>query len=183
MVMRFPNYLLLFYLIAFLFSSGCDFVYRILQKEGAEEKELIGETIPFQVNPKVVEIQKLLVLYGYKLGGVDGGLGPYTRQAIEAFQRDNNLKLTRFVDRATWEKLNMFGESSLVVNGDINVKVVQQALKNAGFNPGRIDGQYGSRTEEAIKKFQKAMGLKPDGRIGFKTLKELEDFIPGEDVR
>jgi len=168
----------------FLLSwSGCDFVYRILQKEGAEEKELIGESRSYdEANPKVVEVQKLLALYGYKLGRPDGKLGPYTREAIEDFQRDNKLKSSRFVDKATWEKLNMFSESGLVINGDVNIEVVQQALKNAGFNPGKIDGQYGPRSQEAVKKFQKAMGLKPDGRIGFKTLKELQDFIPGEDV-
>ena len=161
-----------------LLCCGCDAVYRILQKEGAEEKDLIGEIVPFESNPKVEEIQRLLNLYGYKVGAPDGQLGPNTRYAIRAFQEDNNLKVTRFVDNATWEALNAFNANGLVVEGEINVKTVQTALKNAGFNPGSIDGQWGPKTEENLRKFQKAMGLEPDGIIGFRTIKELADFLP-----
>ena len=39
---------------------GCDAIYRVLDKEGAEEKELIGEVIPFEKNLVVEEIQSLL---------------------------------------------------------------------------------------------------------------------------
>ena len=57
-----------------------------------------------------------------------------------------------------------------------NIKQIQIALKNAGYDPGSIDGVMGEKTEEAIKAFQKANGLEVDGRIGSKTwdvLKEL----------
>ena len=168
----------LWILIVIVLMTGCDFVYRLLQREGAEEKDLIGEMIPFEPNHKVEEIQKLLKLYGYQPGRIDGGLGYNTRVAIEKFQHDNELKATKFVDKATWEKLNIFNDRGLVTNGEVNFLMVQTALKNAGFNPGKVDGKEGQRTEEALKKFQKAMGLKPDGHIGFKTLAELNDFLP-----
>jgi peptidoglycan hydrolase-like protein with peptidoglycan-binding domain len=57
-----------------------------------------------------------------------------------------------------------------------NTKQIQIALKNAGYDPGSVDGVMGEKTEEAIKAFQKANGLEVDGRIGSKTwdvLKEL----------
>ena len=38
---------------------GCDALYRVLDKEGAEEKELIGVVIPFETNLVVEEIQHL----------------------------------------------------------------------------------------------------------------------------
>lgn len=164
--------------LVLFFSAGCDFIYGLLQKEGAEEKALVGATIPFEPSPKVVEIQKLLKLYGYQAGRIDGGLGVNTRNAIETFQQDNGLKVTKFVDKATWVKLNIFNDRQLVVDGEVNMMMVQAALKNAGFNPGKPDGKDGPKTLEAIRKFQKAMGLKPDGRIGFKTLSELYDFLP-----
>lgn len=169
-------------LLASLSVTGCDFIYRLIQREGAEEKDLIGTTIPYEPNLRVIEIQKLLGLYGYKPGTADGGLGPYTRKAIEKFQADNGLKQSRFVDYATWEKLHMFDKSGLVKDGEVNIQAVQQALKNAGFNPGKADGKAGPQTDEAVRKFQKAMGLKPDGRIGFKTLRELQDFTPTADA-
>ncbi|PIW68371.1 MAG: hypothetical protein COW10_02905, partial [Candidatus Omnitrophica bacterium CG12_big_fil_rev_8_21_14_0_65_42_8] len=52
-------------------------------------------------------------------------------------------------------------------------KEIQAALKNAGFNPGSIDGKIGPRTRQAIKDFQKSKGLVPDGVVGPKTWTSL----------
>src|SRR3989338_7713827 len=121
------NKILIFLLALFLlpFASGCDFVYRMLQKEGAEEKDLIGEVNPYESNATVERVQKLLKLYGYKTEAADGRMGANTRLAIKNFQEDNNLNVTRFVDNATWEQLNIFEETGLVIAGEVNVKAVQ----------------------------------------------------------
>jgi peptidoglycan hydrolase-like protein with peptidoglycan-binding domain len=156
---------------------GCDAVYRMLQKEGAEEKELLGEVIPFKSNPKVLEAQKLLKIWGYGTGKMDGKFGPNTRAAIKKFQTDRKLKVTRFLDKQTWNELNRFARYGLVHEGDLNMKAVQVALKAAGYNPGAVDGKPGRRTEEAIKKFQADNGLKADGRIGARTLIGLSKFL------
>ena len=95
-------------------SSGCDFVYRLLQKEGAEERDILGESVPSVSNPAIVEVQKLLKLYGYRPGNIDGQLGLNTRNAVEKFQKDHHLKPTRFVDQETWAQLNIFSETGLV---------------------------------------------------------------------
>ena len=88
--------------------SGCDAVYRLLQKEGAEEKDLLGTISPLEPNARVEEVQKLLKLYGYKIGRPDGILGANTRQAIGDFQKDRGLPVTRFVDYKTWDELTRF---------------------------------------------------------------------------
>ena len=54
---------------------------------------------------------------------------------------------------------------------------IQTALKNAGFYSGEIDGQIGSKTKEAIKKFQEANGLNPDGVIGSRTWEILTKYL------
>jgi peptidoglycan hydrolase-like protein with peptidoglycan-binding domain len=46
---------------------------------------------------------------------------------------------------------------------------IQTALKNAGYYTGDIDGKIGSKTKAAIEEFQKANGLKVDGRVGSRT--------------
>ena len=46
---------------------------------------------------------------------------------------------------------------------------IQTALKNAGLYFGEIDGRVGPKTRKAIEDFQKANGLKADGRVGLKT--------------
>jgi len=156
--------------------TGCDALYRILDKEGAEEKELVGEVVPFEKNPTVEEIQILLKFYGYHLGEVDGVFGLRTRNAIAKFQRDNGLKETRFADQETWKKLNVFSVNEMVVDHKINVKLIQTILIEAGFNPGKIDGELGPKTIKAVKKFQEKFGLKADGKIGYKTLSKLTEF-------
>lgn len=149
---------------------GCEKIYYLLQKEGAEEKAIVGEALPLEANVKVEEVQKLLKLYGYPIGNVDGKIGPATRSAIVQFQRNNDLEETRFVDKATWEKLHMFDACGLIVNGSVDAKAVQQALANAGFKAGRIDGVMGPQTKKALVDFQKANGLRGDGVIGLQTM-------------
>ena len=54
---------------------------------------------------------------------------------------------------------------------------IQRALKNAGFYKGDIDGKIGPKTLQAIKDFQKAHGLTPDGKVGLKTWAVLKVFL------
>lgn len=42
------------------------------------------------------------------------------------------------------------------------VRQIQEKLKRWGYYNGSIDGIYGSRTEAAVKKFQRANGLTAD---------------------
>jgi len=53
------------------------------------------------------------------------------------------------------------------------VKELQQRLKEKGFNPGAIDGTFGSETKAALIAFQKSRKLQADGIAGAKTLAAL----------
>jgi peptidoglycan hydrolase-like protein with peptidoglycan-binding domain len=57
------------------------------------------------------------------------------------------------------------------------VKQLQTALKNAGYDPGAVDGKMGKQTREAIKSFQKANGLSPDGVVGKRTWSLLKEYL------
>ena len=50
---------------------------------------------------------------------------------------------------------------------------LQEALATQGYDPGEIDGIIGPRTLEAIKDFQRAAGLIPDGYPGLRLLRKL----------
>lgn len=50
---------------------------------------------------------------------------------------------------------------------------IQQFLKAKGLYGGEIDNDFGPQTKEAVKKFQRAMGLVDDGVIGTNTLDAL----------
>jgi len=54
-----------------------------------------------------------------------------------------------------------------------NVKEIQKALKDNGFDPGPVDGVIGRMTIAAIKAFQKHHLLDIDGIVGPKTLAKL----------
>lgn len=53
------------------------------------------------------------------------------------------------------------------------VKTLQQRLRDAGFNPGKIDGKFQSGTQAALIAFQAAHGLLTDGVAGPRTLNAL----------
>lgn len=49
------------------------------------------------------------------------------------------------------------------------IEEVQKILKEAGFEPGPIDGVMGGQTRAAIRGFQKKKGLKSTGKINSET--------------
>ena len=50
-----------------------------------------------------------------------------------------------------------------------DVTRLQQLLRNAGFDPGPIDGIFGPRTQAAVIAFQRSRNLVPDGIVGINT--------------
>ena len=64
------------------------------------------------------------------------------------------------------------GQEKLSRNKDI-----QTALKAANFYTGNIDGKLGPKTKRAIVEFQKAKGLKADGKVGSRTWVALEKYL------
>ena len=65
----------------------------------------------------------------------------------------------------------------------IEVKQLQQRLKDLGYYSGDVDGQYGTGTQTAVTAFQAQHGLKADGVAGEQTLAILysesaQTFMP-----
>jgi peptidoglycan hydrolase-like protein with peptidoglycan-binding domain len=54
---------------------------------------------------------------------------------------------------------------------------IQQALKNAGFYQGPVDGKIGPITRDAVKEFQRTNGLKADGVVGRQTWEKLSPYL------
>jgi peptidoglycan hydrolase-like protein with peptidoglycan-binding domain len=55
-------------------------------------------------------------------------------------------------------------------------KDIQISLKNAGFYTGEIDEKFGHKTKKAVEEFQKANGLKVDGKVGPNTWNKLKTY-------
>jgi peptidoglycan hydrolase-like protein with peptidoglycan-binding domain len=59
-------------------------------------------------------------------------------------------------------------------DGDSNQTMkIQQALKDNGFYAGPIDGMMRTRTQEAIRSFQRSKDIKATGRVDRETAQEL----------
>ena len=55
------------------------------------------------------------------------------------------------------------------------VRQMQTALKSKKCYTGSVDGKFGPATKKAVIKFQKAVGIRADGKPGNKTLTALYD--------
>ncbi len=98
---------------------------------------------------------------------------------IRSFQQARGLSVTGLVDEVTaraleearWKlgdrSLNL--QEALLMRGD-DVAALQSRLVEMGFDCGRVDGIYGSRTELAVKDFQKSVGVTVDGKCGPATI-------------
>ncbi len=62
--------------------------------------------------------------------------------------------------------------SKLGSQGD-EVKRIQKKLKTLGYYTGSIDGVYGTKTQTAVRNFQKNCGITADGVAGPKTIRYL----------
>jgi lysozyme len=56
-----------------------------------------------------------------------------------------------------------------------DVKSLQSVLKKIGFYGGEVDGDFGPKTEKAVRDFQAKRGLVVDGVVGEKTYAALDD--------
>ncbi|MEM6990274.1 MAG: peptidoglycan-binding protein [Myxococcota bacterium] len=72
-----------------------------------------------------------------------------------------------------------------VVIGGLNpadeVSGAQARLANLGYAPGKLDGKAGRKTQGAVRRFQRAAGLKEDGHLGDKTVAELRKLHGDDD--
>jgi hypothetical protein len=101
---------------------------------------------------------------------------------VEAFQRSRGLPLTGVVDLTTWQRLEearwQLGQRLLYLTspqlrGD-DVAELQVLLAQLGFNPGRVDGIFGSASSDALSEFQRNCALEPCGTLTKASLLALQ---------
>lgn len=122
------------------------------------------DNFPLQVGsrgPYVLFLQYGLHINCINVNGADGVFGAGTKTAVETFQTKNNMEVTGIVTTEVWEKLRSI------------IKPIQQALTNQGYDTGGVDGVAGSKTYDAVIKFQTDKGLGADGMVGSGTMAVL----------
>ena len=125
----------------------------------------------------VSALQQKLKELGYLTGAFSFCWSALTLKAVEAFQKDNGLEATGRVDEDTMAALNAkeIPARTSFARGDIgdDVKALQERLKALGYLEGEADGNFGSKTEQAIRKFQQAKSIKVTGKADAETVKQI----------
>ena len=142
-------------------------------------------------------LQQRLKDLGYYTGSVDGDYGDGTTAAVVAFQTANGLTADGVAGKATLNALygstgtggssgttpdkyvdsvKTNGYSSITTTSHssvANVTALQSALSSSNYYSGALDGDYGTRTVDAVKAFQEAKGLRVTGSAGPSTQRLL----------
>ncbi len=69
-------------------------------------------------------------------------------------------------------------QRTILTRGDQgdDIRALQERLEELGFQPGPIDGIYGSLTVDAVSRFQRAASILVDGIVGPQTRTALQTF-------
>ena len=128
---------------------------------------------------KVAAVQIGLRGKGLYAGSIDGLSGPLTRSAVLTLQRRTKIRPTGRVGYATRCELGRLGKPLLgqrsLARGRVgwDVSVLEFRLRRFGLPARRIDGRFDAATARALRSFQRAHGLDPDGLAGPRTFRAL----------
>lgn len=139
-------------------------------KEGSKDGQVKNSQIRLQAN-------------GFYLNQPrDGRCGPVMAAAIGGAQKKYGLDQDKIIGPKTCTVLNTNPKCpdnnlrwGCVGN---NVKVLQTFLNKYKFGSLVVDGEFLDATEVALKIFQKAVGIDPDGKCGPVTVGEIASYKP-----
>lgn len=144
----------------------------------------------------VTRLQRLLLRAGINPGPIDGIFGARTEAAVRSFQASQRLTVTGIVNVATWRALGVncgvtppvppvpptpptppptqtFCPVLRLGSTGPAVRLLQRLLQQEGVFSGPIDGDFGVRTQRAVRDFQRQRGLTVTGVVNEATWEAL----------
>lgn len=152
---------------------------------------------------QIIEVQNKLKQANLYTGEATGKMDDATKTAIKSFQKDNGLKASGSLNRATLEKIGIElteNQKLIPVNPDSfasaksekaasdgntpkrpapfrsnkeQIMAAQKILRNANLLTGGEEGKLDDTTREGLKKYQQAKGLKITGSLNPATLEKM----------
>lgn len=129
------------------------------------------------------EVQERLVQLGYDIPASEiGKHGDETKKALAAYQDIHGLTPTGELDTQTWNEITtssynlgdrLLYERQPLFRGE-DVAELQHHLNALGFDAGREDGFFRAETAQALREFQRNMGISSDGICGPNTVVALK---------
>lgn len=128
------------------------------------------------------EVKRELAALGLYREGPDGQHSLRLRQAIEAYEHDQDLEVTgeptsRLLDHIRF--MSRFGQAAKAGAHAVDVRAVQEGLARLGYSPGPPDGVLGARTREAIRKFEQDRNLTQTGTVTDELAQEVTRVLAG----
>lgn len=108
--------------------------------------------------------------------------GEVTHAAVQIFQRQNGLPTDGVVGPSTMEAImNPEAKYYAASKGEqgSDIERIQSRLYELGYlaSEEQVTGNFGDRTEEAVKKLQEINGIEQDGKVGRQTMNLLYSDI------
>jgi peptidoglycan hydrolase-like protein with peptidoglycan-binding domain len=133
----------------------------------------------FASSAKIAALQVGLRVHGLYGGPIDGVPGPLTKAGVIRLQVQKGIRPTGRVGSRTRRALGQFGNPLLgqrplwpgLVGWDVSS--LEFRLVRYGLPPAAVDGRFDLSTRLALIRFQRAMGIDPDGIAGPKTFRVL----------
>jgi N-acetylmuramoyl-L-alanine amidase len=143
--------------------------------------------------PAVAEVRAKLAVLGLLQASLDplaesasAQFDDATDRAVREFQQQRGITVDGVVgpqtyhalDEARWrlgDRILSYVPARLIAGDD--VASLQQRLLDMGFDCGRVDGLFGVETEQALRDFQRNVGVRPDGTCGPATFKALNQLV------
>src|SRR6266542_5506408 len=106
--------------------------------------------------------------------GITGSFDATTEQAVKDFQQGAGLTVDGIVGPQTWQALPRDPNTPTLSRGASGDAVtgLQKGLKTystPATDPGAVDGDFGPKTEAAVKAYQQDRGVQADGIVGDQT--------------
>ena len=150
---------------------------------------------------QIALIQQALTDLNFYYADITGNFGAKTETAVKKFQKRYNLTQTGVADEATVRLISELSGIAISTDGMVTsagasfytdgtttlrygmksdaVRRLQEDLKTLNYYTGTVTGNYGTITQEAVRRFQKKNGLAADGIAGPRTLSKLATLMSG----
>jgi peptidoglycan hydrolase-like protein with peptidoglycan-binding domain len=145
----------------------------VLRKEASKESKSL-QTLP--VGEEVDIISASGDWYKVRYGKFTGYVMKKYVKASGSVASSSSSSAKNSSSSSVSSKIKALGAAPGIMRpGDRNsdVKKLQQALQILGHYNGKIDSDYGSGTQAAVKAYQKSKGLTADGYAGERTIKSI----------
>lgn len=143
----------------------------------------LGSQGPFVKELKDLLLNSAIIDAGIAGFNITDHFNEKTEFVVKVFQCQVFLKPDGIVGIKTWKALCADRPIDLPTlsrgDRDVLISQVQHRLSLNGYPGGAIDGQFGAKTEAAIRAFQTDKRLIIDGIVGYQTWKALSILFGG----